>query len=228
MLCNAVVLPQPMHYSSDDLCFIVRTARLCTLRHLHLFYGHQPLSCFDGQLLLQAVLQSGVGAPCVSQPCPVPLLSVGACSGFVELAIKAASQAAEQLQPPAAAAGDVPPLAMGSLVSGIALHSLRATCTTLQKLLLLLGFINHMGSLGSAPLTAADHAAIAADLITPLATALRSAAAALWLCKAPAAAPVPGLLAGLRSNKGDYCGAADKGAPSRSRSCRNLTGLILR
>lgn len=125
-----------------------------------------------------------------------------ACSGFVDLVILAATQAAAQLQAPAAAAGSNPPLAMSSLMSGIALHSLRATCLTLQKLLLLLGYISHMGSLGSAPVTAADHAAMAADLITPLATALRSAAAALWLCKTPASAPAPGLLAGLRSSAG--------------------------
>lgn len=119
----------------------------------------------------------------------------------------AATQAAAQLQQPAPAAGSNPPLAMSSLMSGVALHSLRATCLTLQKLLLLLGYISHMGSLGSAPLTAADHAAMAADLITPLATALRSAAAALWLCKTPATAPVPGLLAGLRSSAGmSWCG----------------------
>jgi len=114
----------------------------------------------------------------------------------------AATQAAPQLQSPAPAAGSAPPLSMASFVSSVALHSLRATCTTLQKLLLLLGYISHMGSLGSAPLTAADHAAMAADLIAPLATALRSAAAALWLCKTPASAPVPGLLAGLRGSTG--------------------------
>jgi hypothetical protein len=121
----------------------------------------------------------------------------------MDLVIMAATQAAAQLQQPRAEPqGGNPPLAMSSLMSGIALHSLRATCLTLQKLLLLLGYIGHMGSLGSAPVTAADHAAMAADLITPLATALRSAAAALWLCKTPASAPVPGLLAGLRSSSG--------------------------
>jgi hypothetical protein len=121
----------------------------------------------------------------------------------MDLVIMAATQAAAQLQQPSAdAQGGNPPLAMSSLMSNIALHSLRATCLTLQKLLLLLGYISHMGSLGSAPVTAADQAAMAADLITPLATALRSAAAALWLCKTPASGPVPGLLASLRSSSG--------------------------
>lgn len=77
---------------------------------------------------------------------------------------------------------------------------------TLQKLLLLLGYISHTGSLGSAPLTAADQAALAADLVAPLATALRSAASALWLCKTPASTPVSGLLAGLRTNTGEGTG----------------------
>ena len=123
-------------------------------------------------------------------------------SGFADLTVKAATQAATQLQPPAPAAGEVPPLAMSSLVSSVALHSLRATCTTLQKLLLLLGYICHMGSLGSAPLTAADHTAIAADLITPLATVLRSCAAALWLCKTPASKQVPGMTVDVKSSTG--------------------------
>lgn len=118
----------------------------------------------------------------------------------------AASQAASQLQQPAPAAGTAPPLAMSSLLSSVALHSLRASCLTLQKLLLLLGYISHIGSLGSAPLTAADHAALAAELIAPLTTALRSVAAALWLCKTPASTPVPGLLAGLRATTGWWLG----------------------
>lgn len=125
------------------------------------------------------------------------------CRGFVDLAILAATRAATQLQAPApAACSPYPPLATSTLLSSVALHSLRATCLTLQKLLLLLGYISHIGSLGSAPLTAADHAATAADLITPLATALRSAAAALWLCKTPASAAVPGLLAKLQGSAG--------------------------
>lgn len=127
------------------------------------------------------------------------------CRGFVDLAILAATRAATQLQAPApAASSSSPPLATSTLLSSVALHSLRATCLTLQKLLLLLGYISHIGSLGSAPLTAADHAATAADLITPLSTALRSAAEALWLCKTPASAAVPGLLTKLQGPTGLY------------------------
>lgn len=147
--------------------------------------------------------QCCLSMPAQTTPSHAVCCGLPMCSGFVDLAILAATRAATQLQCPApAASSPCPPLATSTLLSSVALHSLRATCLTLQKLLLLLGYISHIGSLGSAPLTAADHAATAADLITPLATALRSAAAALWLCKTPASAAVPGLLTKLQGSTG--------------------------
>lgn len=135
-------------------------------------------------------------------------------SGVVDLTIKTATLAAGQLQAPpdasaaaaggpSSAAGAQPPLVVGSLVSTVALHSLRASCSSLQQLLLLLGCISQLGSLGSVPLTADEQASIAADLISPLATALRSAAVALWLCKTPASAPVAGAATGVSKSAGD-------------------------
>jgi hypothetical protein len=116
-------------------------------------------------------------------------------SGVVDLTIKTATAAAAQLQTPAAAAGsetaNLGPQ-ISTLLSSIALHSARASCMALQQLLLLLGCISQLGRVGSTQLTAADQAAIIQDEIPRLATALRSAAVALWLCKTPASAAVAG------------------------------------
>ncbi|KAF6256778.1 hypothetical protein COO60DRAFT_79441 [Scenedesmus sp. NREL 46B-D3] len=123
---------------------------------------------------------------------PYPL---EALSGVVDLTIKTAMAAAAQLQAPAAAAapGDAHPgRQVSALLSSIALHSARASCMALQQLLLLLGCITQLGRVGSTQLTAADQAAISQDEIPRLATALRSAALALWLCKTSASAAVAG------------------------------------
>jgi hypothetical protein len=132
-------------------------------------------------------------------------------SGVVDLTIKTATAAAAQLQAPAAAAaagaGDAnlgPQI--GTLLSSIALPSARASCMALQQLLLLLGCISQLGRVGSTQLTAADQAAISQDEIPRLATALRSAAVALWLCKTPASAAVAGATAGVGSAAGGGTG----------------------